>query len=752
MAVETVSTARSTSLQKLLNWARRVQIERKLAYIFLGAGITLGIATFIALNDRLPSASDTWFVVLLLYLDLVPLLGLAALIARRLVIIWMAHKRGMAGAKLHARLVGLFSLVAVTPAIIVATFSVVLFDFGLQNWFSQRVSTAITESLAVAEAYLDEHRRLINGDVLAMAYDIDQQGQNLIYNPNLFNQFVAQQTAFRDLTEAQVTDGTGRIIARSGFSLLLDFDPRVPQWAMRRASDGEVVLLTAETDDRVRALVRLNSFEEAYLLVGRLVEPKVLGHMDRTNDAVQLYQELEGKRSGLQLSFALIFVVVALLLLLGAVWVGLTFANHLTRPIGELIQAAEQVRQGDLTARVNEKRVDKGDEISTLARAFNRMTGELGSQRQELLDTNRELDDRRRFIEAVLAGVSAGVIGLDRQARITHLNRSASELLLSEPNALLGRELGATLPEVDELLSTANRRPGRICEGQITLSTGEGRQRTLFVRVTAELGEGGVDGYVLTFDDITELLSAQRKAAWSDVARRIAHEIKNPLTPIQLSAERIKKKYLDQIQKDPETFRICTDTIVRHVGDIGRMVDEFSSFARMPAPEISDQDLVSLVEQSVFLQKTAHPAIEFDCALPSEPVITACDSQQINQALTNLLQNAIDSIHGRAAVEPEAPPGRIQVTVVSNPKERMITVRDNGRGLPKKERHRLTEPYVTTRERGTGLGLAIVKKIMEDHGGDLKLEDNPTGGASVSLVFATIEEPPRGDPPATAAS
>jgi len=742
VSAEGMTASRPSTLQRLLDWGRQVQLERKLALVFLGVGVTLGTATALTLSNHLPSAGQTWMIVLLLYLDLVPLLGLAALIARRLVILWMAHKRGTAGAKLHARLVGLFSLVAVTPAIIVAIFSVVLFDFGLQNWFSQRVRTAITESLEVAEAYLEEHRQKINADVLAMAHDINRQGDRLIFEPQRFNQFVATQTAIRDLTEAQISDSAGRILARSGFSLLLDFDPRIPEWAMRRAHDGEVVLLTADTDDRVRALVRLTNFEDAYLLVGRLVEPKVLGHMDRTADAVQLYEELEGKRGGLQLSFALIFLVVAFLLLFGAIWVGLMFANHLTGPIGQLITAAERVRRGDLSARVAEGRGEKGDEIGVLARSFNRMTGELESQRHELLEANRQLDDRRRFTEAVLEGVSSGVIGLDASGCINHINGSACELLSTEAGALLGARLEEILPDLGDLVSASLGRPGRASERQISLTMGDGGIRTLFARVTAERGSHGIDGFVVTFDDITELLSAQRKAAWSDVARRIAHEIKNPLTPIQLSAERIKKKYLSQITQDPDTFRVCADTIVRHVGDIGRMVDEFSSFARMPAPEIAQQDLNTLVEQAVFLQQTAHPDIRFVCRLPEGPVIAACDSQQVTRALTNLLLNAGESIQGRIDGGKDTTAGEIVVSLVDEARRRAIVVEDNGRGLPVKERHRLTEPYMTTRERGTGLGLAIVHKIMEDHGGELKLEDRGDGpGARVSLVFRQPEEP-----------
>ena len=719
-------------------WARRVNLERNLAIALLVAAVSAGVATFAAMTGRLQE-SDTTLILLLLNLDLVLLLALGALIARRLVVLRTANKRGAAGARLHTRLVALFSLVAAMPTIIIATFAVIFFDFSLEGWFSQRVSTAVKESLAVAQSYLEEHRNTISADALAMAQDLNRQGSLLLYNPPRFNQLVEAQSAIRSLTEAIVFDGSGRILARAGYSLLLEFDPQIPDWAMQRAESGEVVLLTANTEDRVRALLRLDAFTDSFLFVGRLVDPRVLAHIDRTRGAVQLYETLEGERSGLQITFALIFMVVALLLLLTAVWVGLAVANYLARPIGDLVLATERVGRGDLSVRVDESRAQ--DEIGPLSRAFNRMTGELARQQRELLEANRQLDDRRRFIEAVLSGVSAGIVGLDGNGRIELPNRSAGALLGTELRALEGQQLETLLPETGELIAQARQRPGRVVERQLTLEPLSGGVHTLLARVVAEQGDDGIVGFVVTFDDITELLSAQRKAAWADVARRIAHEIKNPLTPIQLSAERLRRKYLSEIKSDPTTFETCTDTIVRQVGDIGRMVDEFSSFARMPAPVMAEEDLRRLVTEALFLQRSAHPSITFDCALPEHAVIVTCDRQQIGRALTNLLQNAIDAIDGRSPENgTELPPGEVRLRLDEAGGGIAIVVEDNGRGLPKRERHRLTEPYVTTRDRGTGLGLAIVRKIMEDHDGELLLEDRPDGGARVTLVFGSSHE------------
>ena len=359
--------------RRVAAWARRVNLERKLAIALLVATVGAGTVTFAAMTGNLPGLQDAWSILLLLNLDLILLLGLGALIARRLVILWVEHKKGLAGAHLHVRLVVLFSLVAVTPTIVVATFSVLLFDFGLQGWFSDRVRTAVRESFVVAQAYLEEHRRSISSDALAMAQDLNRQGVSLVLNRYRFNQILAAQVRVRSLTEAIVFDGAGRVLGRAGYSLLLDFDPQIPDWALKQAQDGEVVIMTADSEDRVRALLRLDRLTNAYLYVGRLIDPRVLAHVDTTNNAARLYQELEGKRSDLQITFALIFVVVALMLLLAAVWVGLAFANNLTRPIGRLILAAERIGSGDLSARVEVG--DNPDEIGTLSRAFNRMTG-----------------------------------------------------------------------------------------------------------------------------------------------------------------------------------------------------------------------------------------------------------------------------------------------------------------------------------------------------------------------------------------
>ena len=741
--------------RRLAAWAARRNLERKLAIVLVVGGVASGLATFAAMTDNFSGVADPTTILLLLNADLVFLLAIGALIARRMVMVWVARRRGRAGARLHARLVGLFSLVAVAPAIVLAVFSVLFFNYGLQGWFSERVSTALDASLEVAQSYLEEHRETINADVLSMANDLNREGPLLMYDQQRFQRTLATQAALRSLTEAVVFDSSGRVIARAGFSLMLDFDPEIPQWAMRRAQQGDVVTLTADSEDRVRALVKLDNFVDAYLYVGRLVDPRVLNHMDRTENAVQLYKQLEGKRSTMQITFALIFMVVAMLLLLASVWVGLAFANQLTQPIGQLIMATERVRSGDLTTRATPP--DTRDEVDSLTRAFNRMTGQLQTQQTALVDANRQLDERRRFTEAVLSGVSAGVIGLDADGRVDLPNSSACQLLETTRDRLIGQPLDGVAPQMAKLVQHARKRPGRGAQDQIQFTAQDGRTLTLLVRVTVEQeASRQIGGFVVTFDDITELLAAQRKAAWADVARRIAHEIKNPLTPIQLSAERLKRRYLKQIEQDPETFKACTDTIVRQVTDIGRMVDEFSNFARMPEPVMQPEDLNELVEQAVFLQETANPDLSFVRELADRPARMPCDRRQLDRALTNLLQNAVEAVRARAdspdpahdrphdpdRSQPAEPvPGDVRVRVLADEQAWTVEVLDNGRGLPVEERDKLTEPYVTTRERGTGLGLAIVKKIMEDHGGELGLTNRPDGGACARLIFPRGEEP-----------
>jgi two-component system nitrogen regulation sensor histidine kinase NtrY len=718
----------------------------RLAVLLVIAAVCSGFATYAALTETPPFGNDPNTVIWLLNLDLIILAFLVAIIARRVTKIWNHRRQGLAGSRLHTRLILIFSIMAAAPAILMAIFSAFFFHFGVQSWFSERVQTAVFESQAVAESYLEEHQQVIKADLLAMANDLDRQALLFIENRPGFEQLIETQSFMRNLSEAMIFDRSGKILARSGLTFTLTFES-VPTYLLDQAEDGEVVITTGASDDRVRAFVKLRNFTDAYLFVGRMVDPTVLSHLSATRDAVAEYSALQGRYSSLQVTVTMIFIVVALLLMMTAIWFGINLARQLVTPIGLLIGVSDRVRAGDLSARVPEG--EPIEEFDYLARSFNRMTSQIQEQRDELVMANRQLDQRRRFTETVLAGVSAGIVGVDEDGKVAIANSSAGDLFGRSADSLIGKQIDDLLPELTPLLQQAHDRPGKIAQGEVPYQHGDGPHQTFLVRIAIELIGNEEKGAVLTFDDITELQSAQRKAAWADVARRIAHEIKNPLTPIQLSAERLKRKYLKEIKTDPQIFEKCTDTIIKHVGDIGRMVNEFSAFARMPEPILKEEDIKMQVRDTLVLQREAHQDIEFTLTgFDRGPSPVNCDAQQIRQALTNLLQNAIDSINGN----PEQGTRKINILFAPVKDENyLIAVSDSGPGLPAGEdQDKLAEPYITHKEKGTGLGLAIVKKIMEDHGGRLVIGQpewvrktqgwEDLGGATVSLMLPILKD------------
>jgi len=711
----------------------------KLSVVLLIASVLSGFATYAALQEIPPFGDDPTTVIWLLNLDLALLLTLGILLARRIANIWSGRRRNIAGSKLHVRLIVIFSIMAALPAIIMAVFSAFFFHFGVQSWFSDNVRTAVYDSQVVAEAYLEEHKQVIKADILAMANDIDRQAARMMDAEAAYDRVLDTQSLLRNLSEALIFNKSGKILSRSGLTFTLTFE-KVPDYLLERADDGDVVVLTSEADDRVRALVQLNSGQDNYLFVGRQVDPTVLSYLASANDATERYKQLEKSYSGLQITVTLIFVIVALLLLMAAMWVGVVLARQLVNPISTLISVSDRVRGGDLKARVPKQ--EQIEEFDYLAQSFNRMTAQIQQQQDELVTTNRQLDQRRRMIETILTGVPAGVVGIDKDNKITFANTMASELFDQEK--LAGQNINNLFPELSQAIDEAYLQPQKIKQVQLPFLKEGGKKAIFNIRVAIEK-IGDVDyGAVLTFDDITELQAAQRKAAWADVARRIAHEIKNPLTPIQLSAERLKRKYADQIETDKEVFEICTDTIIRHVGDIGRMVNEFSDFARMPEPVMSQVDIVSEVNDLIVFQKSGHPKIKFiqESHFKKGEIKINADGLQLRQAVTNIIQNALDSI-GMAIADDEISKGVIEVNLSQQNDHIKLTIKDNGKGFPESEAlSDLTEPYVTHKIKGTGLGLAIVKKIMSDHDGEIILKandgDNATG-ASVSLVFPMIK-------------
>jgi two-component system nitrogen regulation sensor histidine kinase NtrY len=707
--------------RRLVAW---VEQHRVMRFVEIGVAISalaMGVLTYVAMTPGATRELSTREIQVMLLSDLVALLALTSLVARRLVMLWMQRRRGVAGSRLHARMVVLFAVVSSAPAVLMSVFAVLFFNLGLQTWFSDRVNTAVKASVAVAESYSLEHRKTIRADMLGMAVDLNREAPRLVRNPILFHQAVSTLARLRGLGEAMVFTSTREILAQTRLGMQFDLD-QITDAMLQDAAAGQLVFIAADSDERVRGLMKLDGFVDVFLYVGRFIDSQVLADLERTRSAAAQYNRLEAERSALEVRFAGLFILVSLLLLLASIWFSLLIATRLATPIGEVVTAAERISAGELAVRVTERPGD--DEIGNLGRAFNRMTGQLAAQQSQLIAANRQLDERRRFTETVLAGVSAGVIGVDLAGKVTLPNPSALHLLAAGFDDVVGKPFDEVAPEMAGLLSHLYENPGeQVARGQVVLHR-EAEARTLLVRVAREITGNELLGYVVTFDDVTELVAAQRNAAWADIARRIAHEIKNPLTPIQLSAERLKRKYLKEVTTDPEIFAQCTDTIIRQVGDIGRMVDEFSAFARMPRPVYREEDLSQIVRQAVFMQQVARADVRFESRLPTDPVWLKCDARQISQVLTNLLQNALDAIDGRERDgEVPLPQGRIELELHLEAAEAQLLILDNGRGLPAELRGRLFEPYVTTRAKGTGLGLAIVKKIIEEHGGQIALED-----------------------------
>jgi len=700
--------------------------EDRLAYISILFTLGMGAVTAYALTrvDYLSNDTDTliWLVVI----DALALLVLGTLVGRQIWRLWSERRQRLAGHQLHWRMAVLFGGVTTFPAVIVTLFALFIVDYSLRGWFAERISTAVNESVRVAESYFDEHARSISGEVLTMANDINREAYRLVGKGNLMGRYLSDQAALRNMADAIIFDGTGQVLAKSQFAFAITFANLESSW-VEQARKGEVVILRADETNKLRAVVKLNSYVDAYLLVGRFIDSKVLLAMDQTRLAASDYQQLGFQQLDLQISFAVLFGIILLLILIASLWIGLNLATAIVGPLGSVIHVAEQVRGGNLSQRVPDDL--QLEEISRLGSAFNRMLDELARSREQLVQANTQIDQRREFTEAVLGGVSSGVIGLDRDGKVTLPNATARSLLTKSDTELIGKKLVDVIPEFKRLLGIINQKRRRFGEEQIILQR-QNSQLILRARIVSEVIEGRVIGYVVTFDDVTGLLSAQRKAAWSDIARRIAHEIKNPLTPIQLASDRLLKKYRPDDKKAADQFEEYVQIITRQVDDIGRMVDEFSAFARMPQPEMDRHSLLGIVngQISLFAGRDLSLDVEIDDA--NNDYATICDAGLVRQALTNLLQNAKDSLDEHRTATPT-----IRIKLQSEDDMIAIIVTDNGPGFPEMDFEKLIEPYVTTRQKGTGLGLAIVSKIMEDHSGKMHLGNADNGGALVCLKF-----------------
>lgn len=711
---------------------------RKVGLALTVVALITVVVSFAILTDMTRVVPTATVVSATLAVNAVLLIALLALIGWEVWGMWRAWVAGRAAARLLLRVVGAFSAIAVAPAVVVAILASVTLDRGLDRWFEERTRTIVDSAAAVGEAYLREHARAIRSDAVAMATDVSRAKDLYDNEPDRFDQLMTTQAQVRGLPAAFILRGDGSVMTRT----LL-----VPEWteiempppeAWEKASDGEPIVLTPGQTNQVGVLIKLGDFEDLYLYVTRALDPTILAPLHQAQQAVADYRQLDGSRFDSQLAFALIFVGVSLIFLIAAIWIGIGFANRLVSPIRRLILAADYVSKGHLAVQVPVRR--KEGDLAHLAETFNTMTNELRAQRGELIAAKDQIDRRRRFTEAVLSGITAGVVGVDFSGRVSLVNRSAERLLAADEAQMIGQPLDQAVPELAAIFATAQAEAStRVHQAHLSVLR-NGREQTVAVRITSEATDQGGRGFVVTLDDITDLVTAQRSSAWADVARRIAHEIKNPLTPIQLSAERIRRRYGKRVEDDREVFDRCVDTIIRQVGDIERMVSEFSSFARMPKPTLVRADVCEALREAVFLQSVAKADIDYVSHIPPEPIFGEFDQRLLLQAFTNIVKNAGEAIE---AVPPEIlGKGRVEVSIRHDGEAIVVEVIDNGIGLPSENRHRLLEPYVTTREKGTGLGLAIVRKILEDHGGRIELVDAPAvaEGGRGTLVRLTIPE------------
>jgi two-component system nitrogen regulation sensor histidine kinase NtrY len=712
---------------------------RLLQFVFGGAAlICLVIAYIMLAGDSAGPARAGQSVIIMAALTV--LFALCAVIARPLSRLWRARRTGLTGSRLHNRLVVLFALIAVVPTLFVAIFTAVFLELGLETWFSVEIRDTVDNSVSIAEDYFDEHRKTMQRDMAEVATALNRNAPYLQLDRTAMTKEVEDLAFLHSLSEVIITSSVGEVFARYNFGGVGDANfsriETLPSRAFEDAQPGVIVPILSEKDNVVRIFMKLDSFLDRYMYASRTINPSVIDKLNMTREHATQFQQLEIERANIQFEFTMIFLAISLVVLLLAILIGLWLANQIVAPISRLVAAADEIGEGNLAVRVAE--ADNEDEIGVLSRAFNSMTNQLQTQRTELIETNKELDQRSRFTEAVLGGVSVGVIGLNASAEVDLPNKTALSIFEISDAEIAGQYLPDVIPELHNLMKAALANPNQLIEEQVNI-TRQGAFKSLQVRISSERSGGNTEGFVVTIDDITNLVSAERTAAWADVARRIAHEIKNPLTPIQLSAERLNRKYLNEVSSDPEVFARCTETIIRQVGDIRRMVDEFSGFARMPAPTFAQEDITELTRQTILFLEVSSPNVSFDLECPDEPVELYCDGRLLAQALTNIVKNAVEAITTRkeGANSGNSFKGEVAVSLMTDPRQTTIRVSDNGAGLPVELGERLTEPYVTTRAKGTGLGLAIVRKIMADHGGEVTLENRANeSGAVVSLVFS----------------
>ena len=735
-----VSLNRNKSLSKWLsNYSNLKPFQSVINLFLVLLGPLLAVATYLFLGPFNVAGQSVWLRFLLL-LDLIYVLLIVGIVLVKILYVLSQRRSRLAGSKLHFRLAGVFTTMSLLPTITVAIFATVSINLGLEAWFSERVQSVIGTSLSAARAYAGEQRAALIEDLISVEENLQnfRKNQYFIEDDELRNELASHQLALqRGLKEAFILNGDGNIELRGERSYLFGFEKPTQQQIQEAIRD--IVLISDFNNNELRALTFLNGFGDRYLYVTRQVDGTLFNLLDETQKTAVLYQQMESDRTAYLLNFAVLYFALALLLIVSSVLFALWFAERLSKPIGRLAAAAKRVGAGELTTQVIED--DGDDEIAQLGRYFNQMTKQLKHQRDTLVDSTEQIEERRRLFDSVLSSVTSGVIVLNPEGQVSFTNNSANILLKHHNTKENQNQLSDVFPELNSVFHElkVSRVNNLQCEIKLVRS---GRLENFLVRMAPMDEDKELKGYVVAFDDITSLVSAQRSAAWGDVARRIAHEIKNPLTPIQLSAERIRKKFSPLLGDNAEKLRDMVDVITRQTDDLRRIVDEFSKFARMPELRRENEDLNALVSSTVSFQQAGQPNVLINLSQPNFPIIISIDPTLINQALTNILKNAGEAIETRMQSAPTSDQdGVINVLVEDRPESVVINISDNGVGLPE-DRSRLFEPYVTTRDKGTGLGLAIVKKIIEEHGGILKLEDSvPCENTGIIGALISVELP-----------
>lgn len=708
-------------------------LKNNLRSIFLLCLVVLlvifSVLTYIKTDNFTSFNSHSVYTSFLIISDFILIVIFTILSAKKLFASKIKHKKTIKGSRLQIKILVIFSLISSIPAILIAISSTLFFNYAINEWFNKKVSTALDESVVVAESYISEHQETIRTKAKSMAMEIDNNvlKYDLSSNKQLFTDIVSSLAELNSLSEAVIFQNHKPVIT-SKYSFSLSFDVFLSE-DYRKASTGEVVLIK-DTKNKVRAMVMLYSIPNSFLVVGKHIDTNVVNHIKKSQGAADQYKNLKNQIISTQFKFTILFFIASTIILLIAIYAGIAFSGTIINPILNLVRATKKVQEGDFSTKVDEG--PDHDEIANLSRAFNLMTERIYQQQNKLMNAYHEIDGKRKFNEAILSGVSTGIIYLSVDKRISLINNSGMKLLRITPKCI-GNTVDKILPYVSEIIDQLAITHKQISSQEIKINI-SGKLITLFLKVSVELDEKQIIGYIITFDDTTKLIEAQRYAAWSDVARRIAHEVKNPLTPIKLSAERLQDKYSEQVN-DKATFKRYTSTITRHVNDIGNIIEEFSYFARMPSPVMQEVNLNNTIDDVVFSRKCVSPKIKYSIAKTSDDIIMLCDQTQINQMLLNILKNAEESIETTDNFLSDN--GKVEILLSKENKYAKIIVRDNGKGFNKSQVSKILEPYFTTKDKGTGLGLSIVKKIVDDHTGELIIDGDQDGAIITILIPLT---------------